>query len=72
MAVIRTEKGLTITEAHPYHHCILDELRRGGITLVEKGFDPNCPLCRKERSESGEEKLKDEIHQGQEQQISNA
>jgi hypothetical protein len=72
MAVIRTEKWLTITEAHPYHYYISDERHHGGNALVERGFDPRCSLCRKELSESGEDELKDEIRQGQLQQISDA
>lgn len=47
---IRTEKHLTITEAHPYHHYVVDERTRGGNAQVKKAFDPNCPLCRQEQA----------------------
>jgi hypothetical protein len=49
--LIRTEKWVTITEAHPYHHYVSDERHRGGNAVVEKAFDPNCPLCRAERDQ---------------------
>lgn len=46
--VIRTRKHVTITEAHPYHHYVSDHRDTGGNAVVEKSFDPNCPLCKEE------------------------
>lgn len=45
MSTIRTEKRLTITEAHPYHG-YLDDGRPAGNATVKKCYDHNCPLCR--------------------------
>ncbi len=50
MAIIRTEKWLTITEAHPFHNYVSDERSRGGNAIVTQSYDPNCPLCREERN----------------------
>lgn len=46
--IIRTDKHVTISEAHPYHRYISDNRAQGGNALVEKAFDPRCPLCREE------------------------
>jgi hypothetical protein len=46
--IIRTDKHLTITEAHPYHNYLRDD-RPQGHAYVAKCFDPNCPLCRAEQ-----------------------
>jgi hypothetical protein len=48
--VIRTEKYLTITEAHPFHRYIRDDRAQGGHAVVEVGYDARCPLCRAEAS----------------------
>ena len=45
--VIRTEKHLTIIEAHPYHRYVSDD-RPGGNAIVERAYDPRCPRCREE------------------------
>jgi hypothetical protein len=55
--VIRTEKWVTITEAHPYHNYVSDERARGGNAVVMKGYDPNCPLCRKESNERSNSRM---------------
>ena len=47
--IIRTDKGVTITEAHPYHVVVTDTRDRGGSAVVRAGYDPACPLCRAER-----------------------
>lgn len=41
---------LTITEAHPYHQPVgnVDHKGAGNYTI---GYDPHCPLCRKEEEE---------------------
>jgi hypothetical protein len=43
--VIRTEKHVTIVEAHPYHRYVSDD-RPGGHAIVERAYDPRCPRCR--------------------------
>ena len=43
--VIRTEKHLTIVEAHPYHRYVSDD-RPGGNAIVERAYDARCPRCR--------------------------
>ena len=45
--VIRTEKHVTIIEAHPYHRYVSDD-RPGGNAIVERAYDPRCPRCREE------------------------
>jgi hypothetical protein len=50
--VIRTEKWVTITEAHPYHVYLTDERSRGGNAVVAEGYDGRCPLCRATRQPS--------------------
>lgn len=52
MPIIRTQKHMTIIEAHPFHHYISDDRDRGGNALVDKGYDPSCPLCRAEKQDT--------------------
>lgn len=47
--IIRTEKHLTIVEAHPYHRYLLDDPAKGNA-VVEPAYDPRCPRCRAEES----------------------
>jgi hypothetical protein len=47
--IIRSEKHLTILEAHPYHRYISDERPRGHA-IVERAYDARCPRCREERA----------------------
>jgi hypothetical protein len=51
---IRTERHMTITEAHPFHGMTptgRQSLDRGGSTYVWKKHDPNCPKCREEQQD---------------------
>ena len=43
--VIRTQKHVTIAEAHPFHHYVFDD-RPAGNALVEQAYDSRCPRCR--------------------------
>jgi hypothetical protein len=45
--VIRTEKHLTIVEAHRYHRYVSDARPRGNA-IVERAYDARCPRCREE------------------------
>jgi len=45
--VIRTEKHVTIAEAHPYHRYVSDD-RPGGNAIVERACEPRCPRCQEE------------------------
>ena len=49
--IVRTQRHMTITEAHPFHG-MTDDGRRaldmGGNAVVREERDPRCPLCRAE------------------------
>jgi len=52
--VIRTEKHMTITEAHPFHIPVDPPKKWScdpppGNQLYSRGYDESCPLCREER-----------------------
>jgi hypothetical protein len=52
---VRTDRHMTITEAHPYHGMSQEgreALDRGGCARVWVEYDERCPLCRAERSDS--------------------
>ena len=54
MSPIRTQRHMTITEAHPFHGMTSKDrecLDRGGNATVWKEFDPRCPLCRAEKEQ---------------------
>jgi class 3 adenylate cyclase/predicted ATPase len=54
---IRTEKHLTIVEAHPYHRYVSDDWPRGNA-IVERVYDARCPRCREETVVANPRRLK--------------
>lgn len=53
--VRRTQRSMTISEAHPYHGISeqgRESLLRGGSAEVRKQHDEKCPKCRAERKQS--------------------